>query len=470
MIVDAEIDGRPGIRVRIEDDRVDAIAPNLSARAGERVFDARGGALLPGLHDHHIHLQATARAATSIDCGPPAVENESQLVAALGRAASSAPPNETLRGIGYHESVAGDLDAARLDRWVSDRPLRVQHRTGALWMFNRAALARLDAPVDTWPEGAERDARGRPTGRFHRLDDWLREQLGGAKRPDLAPLSRALAAHGITGVTDTTPTLDDDDAAYVRDAIERGALMQRAVLMGCERLSKIDHARIERGPLKIILDEPALPDLDALAERMARAHAAGRPVAVHCVTRAELALAYGAFEAARPIAGDRIEHASVAPPAWVELIAGTPITVVTQPNFVYERGDRYLEDVDPDDRPWLYRGRGWLEAGVPLAAGSDAPYGGIDPWRAMAAAGSRQTRAGQSLSSAEALSPEESLALFTSDPLEPGVKQRRIEVGARADLVALDAPWRTARTALATERVALTVAGGRIVHARSDAV
>ena len=63
-----------------------------------------------------------------------------------------------------------------------------------------------------------------------------------------------------------------------------------------------------------MLAERSLPGLAELAERIAGAHAAERCVAIHCVTRAELWLACAAFEEARVRAGDRIEHAAVAPP------------------------------------------------------------------------------------------------------------------------------------------------------------
>ncbi|MFO7776920.1 MAG: hypothetical protein R6V28_01055, partial [Nitriliruptoraceae bacterium] len=39
--------------------------------AGERIVE--GGYLLPGLHDHHLHLLATAAAADAVPCGPPDV-------------------------------------------------------------------------------------------------------------------------------------------------------------------------------------------------------------------------------------------------------------------------------------------------------------------------------------------------------------------------------------------------------------
>lgn len=466
LIIDAEIEGRPARSLRIEGDRIATISDALTPRPGERVVDAQGGALLPGLHDHHIHLQAAARAAESVRCGPPSVIDSAGLVSALEGARKNPPgQNGWIRGVAYHESVAGELDAERLDRWVPDRPLRIQHRTGALWMLNTAALSRIDQDPANWPDGAERDATGQPTGRFFRLDGWLRDRLGAAVRPGLGELSRRLAARGVTGVTDATPNLDDADAAYFGAEIDSGALRQRCVLMGSESLAVIDHPHIERGALKIMLDEPALPDLDALSHRMRAAHASGRAVAVHCATRVELAVACTALREAGVQRGDRIEHASVAPDEWVEVIADLGLAVVTQPHFVYERGDIYLVDVEASDRPWLYRGRAWLDAGVPLAAGSDAPYGEPDPWRSMKTAVSRRTRSDRSIGADEGLTPEDALALFTSDPMELGGSKRKIEPGAMADLALLDGPWAAVRGCLDTARVALTVRGGDVIHA-----
>ena len=63
----ARAGGRDGrVRdVRIERDRIAEIADRLAPRPDEDVVDARGGLLLPGLHDHHVHLRALAAASTS---------------------------------------------------------------------------------------------------------------------------------------------------------------------------------------------------------------------------------------------------------------------------------------------------------------------------------------------------------------------------------------------------------------------
>ena len=42
--------------VRIQGKKIAQVAPELTPRLQERVIDAEGALLLPGLHDHHIHL------------------------------------------------------------------------------------------------------------------------------------------------------------------------------------------------------------------------------------------------------------------------------------------------------------------------------------------------------------------------------------------------------------------------------
>ena len=52
----------------------------LSPETDEPVIDANGGALLPGLNDHHIHFLSYAAALVSMDCSPTAREPPAQTV------------------------------------------------------------------------------------------------------------------------------------------------------------------------------------------------------------------------------------------------------------------------------------------------------------------------------------------------------------------------------------------------------
>lgn len=472
-IVDAEVAGRR-CDVALENGRVRSIGerdptPAAPRNASGDVLDARGGALLPGLHDHHIHLMALAAALEGVDCGPPRVADE----AALARALRTATPREGwLRGTRYHESVAGALDRGRLDRIRDDVAIRLQHRSGIMWFLNSKAIAAigLDGDDRDAPPGAiERDAAGRATGRLFRADAWLRRRLGPRALPDLARVGRRLAAHGVTRVTDCSPDNDASAAATLAGARRSGALPQRIDLMGRLGLAVDAHADVlHLDAHKIMLDEPALPDLDALTERIAAAHAEARGVAFHAVTRTELLFALTALEAAGARAGDRLEHASVAPPEIVDRTARLGLRVVTQPHFVSERGDDYLRDVEARDRPHLYRLRSWRDRGVVLAGGTDAPYGAPDPWAAMRAATTRRSASDHPLGEAEALSPEAACALFAPGLARTldfdGRRPPSPRVGDAADLCLLTAPWREARESLETALVRTTIRAGRVVY------
>jgi predicted amidohydrolase YtcJ len=451
------IDGRLA-DVHLRSGRIATIG-DLAPQAGERVLEAAGGLLLPGLHDHHIHVAATAAALSSVRCGPPDVADAEALARLLAR-----PGQGWLRGVGYHESVAGLIDRDWLDDVRPDRPVRIQHRSGRLWVFNSLALQTLLAAGIAPPAGLEREG-GRWTGRLYDEDAWLREAMGSVP-PDFAAVGAALARCGVTGLTDMSPANDPAMADHFAAEHARGALPQSVLLAGRDGLESAAFAPdLALGPLKIHLHEAHLPDYDATVDAIRRAHHADRPAAVHCVTEVELVFTLAALREAGVMVGDRIEHASVTPQTALDEIAELGLAVAVQPNFVRERGDAYRAAIPQEEWPNLYRLRSLAARGVPLAGGGDAPFGGFDPWVAMAAAVERRTAAGEPLGEAEALTPEAALALFLCDPQYIS-RQRRVEEGAPAHLCLLTAPWRTAREQLTADFVRATFIDGRIVHDR----
>lgn len=454
----------PCVDLRIVDGIVAEVGYALAA-GDDEVIDAQGCAVIPGLHDHHLHFMAFAASLDSLQCGPPAVSDAAALERALRERAAAMNPSDQcwLRGIGYHESVAGPIDRHWLDSAVPDIPVRLQQRSGRLWILNSCALRLLGDLSDT---PLERVA-GEFTGRLYDADDWLRARIG-RQLPDVRRASRQLAAWGVSGFTDTTPGNDSTTLADFARLQREGAIVQRAVLMGDASLNGCEEnsAMLRIGATKVHLHDSALPDFGALCARMRASHAVGRPVAIHCVTLTELVFALGAFDEAGSIDGDRIEHAAIAPPELVERIARLQLIVVTQPNFIGERGDAYLRDVDALDRAWLYRLRGFLSAGVRLAAGSDAPFGAADPWAAVRDAVSRRTAGGASVGADEALSCDEALALYSGDPLYPGQGRLQVEVGDRADLCVLDRSWRDLRRGPAAVRVQLVLRDGTVIGSR----
>jgi predicted amidohydrolase YtcJ len=460
LIIRAEL--APGTQsdVRIAGSTIVDVGHDLRPRSNETVVDARDCALLPGLHDHHVHMRALAAAHWSVDVGPDAVHGAYALRARLAQAARDRSDDTWIRAVGYHESVAGDLDRWKLDT-VSPAgvPVRVQHRTGKLWVLNSAAL--MAADIETMVgEGVEYDNSGQLTGRLWRRDDLVHRI---SPHPDdaLAVVGDRANALGITGLTDATPHQDRGGARKLARDARAANVRQRLHLMAPSDASPIDDVQATIGPVKVLLDDDALPTVDVLTALVREAHAVGRGVAFHCVTRVQLVVALAALDEAGATSDDRIEHGSVVPVELLDRIAHLGCIVVTQPHFVYERGDSYLRDVQ-EDQDSLYRCRSLLDARVRVAAGTDAPFGDFDPWASMAAAIERSTCGGATLGGNERVSLQTAVTLYTGRADAPDIP-RRAEPGAPADLCLLSVGWRELQEALRDAPVRTTIIGGEVV-------
>ncbi|BBC31264.1 hypothetical protein SGFS_025580 [Streptomyces graminofaciens] len=447
--------GRRGpVDCRIRDGVVAEIGPRLSPRADEFVVRGEGGALLPGLADHHLHLTAMAASYTSLDVSALSREG---LASALAEAAPGT--DGWVRAVGFDDVLHGDLDRDVVDRWNNAVPVRVQHRSGALWVVNSPGLRQLGASTAAH-DGIERDGTGQPVGRLWRADAWLRDALGG-RPPSLRSVGARLAALGVTHVTDATP--DAGAAEAVADAVRQAELPQR-VMMLAEGAAHLAGRRLTIGPVKLLVTDHALPDLDELTRRIRRAHAVGRPAAVHCVTRTALALTLAAFDQAGGVDGDRVEHCAVADLSAAGQLAVRGLRVVTQPTLVARRGDDYWDRAEPEDRPDLWRYAGLLRVGVRVAPNSDAPYGDPDPWACLRAASERLTPSGRVLGPDERTPAATVLRGLLAPLHDPGGPPRDIAVGLPADLVLLDRPLSEALRTPDAGRVRATFIGGRVVH------
>ncbi|ADT97025.1 MULTISPECIES: amidohydrolase family protein [Mycolicibacterium] len=416
------IDGtRTDIRVG---DTVTEVADDVTAAPGEDEFDAAGGTVLPGLNDHHLHLRAAAAALRSLRVGPDEVRDRAALAGVL--AAAVPDQNGWIRAVGYHDSVAGPLTRDLLDAIAPEVPVRIQHRSGVQWTLNTAGLALVGK--HDHPDGVLRSAD----------PSWTLP----ATEPDLEGLGATLSRYGITGVTDATPDLGAGDITE----------LQRRMPQTVRALA----------PGKRILHDDEL-DLDALTSWIRHTHSVGVPVALHCVTAAQLVVTLTALRSAGRHPLDRIEHAAVVPDGSVADLADSGVTVVTQPNFVAERGDQYLVDVPEHEHHELWRVGSLLEAGVPVALSTDAPFGHSDPWAAMRAAVHRRTPSGTVLGPNERITEATALAMFTGNRAgHPGA----VVPGAPGDLCILATPPPQALAELDAAAVAATVIAGRVVYER----
>src|SRR6476661_8171526 len=79
------------VDVRVDDGVVAATAQSLRPGPSDAVVEGDGGALIPGLHDHHIHVLALAAARQSVEVDPVSTPSGSGFVAALRLAATRGP-------------------------------------------------------------------------------------------------------------------------------------------------------------------------------------------------------------------------------------------------------------------------------------------------------------------------------------------------------------------------------------------
>ncbi len=416
MIRDATVDGRR-CSVLVDHGLIEAVGPIHQMPVADLVVDADGGALIPGLHDHHIHLRSAAVAASSISVDANQVQGASALRVQLGLAPRS-DPDGWIRVVGYHESVAGDLDRHALDAILSDRPVRIQHRSGSLWILNTLAIHVAGIDGRRHP-GIERDDSGRPTGRLWRADELL-AGLSTVSTEQFASLGARAASFGITGFTDATPDQSIDSLQHLAELHRQGIIPQRLHLMAPLGINRVEGDGITVGPVKIMLDDASLPSVDELGHLLAAVRDAGRAVAIHCVTQVQAVVALTALSEVGPVTGARIEHASVLSPHLDRLTLDLGVTVVTQPHFLVTRGDQYLRDVPAEEVASLYRGETLRRAGIPVAAGSDAPFGTLDPWAAMFAATERRSASGAQFSPEERFAPHDALRLFLGSADRPG--------------------------------------------------
>jgi predicted amidohydrolase YtcJ len=297
--------------------------------------------------------------------------------------------------------------------------------------------------------GAGLTAAERTTGHLWRADSRLRGLLaaaGDAGVPDVASVGAELAGHGITHVTDATADLDEA-------AIE---LLNSLVPQHLFTL-----AETGSGPRKIVLADHELISLSTLTAQIRKIHGGGRPVAIHSVTAATLAIAIAALNQSGSIIGDRIEHAAICDDMAAEQLAQLNVTVITQPSIIARNGRRFREEAPASEHGLLWRYGGLMRAGVTVSASSDAPYGDADPWRTIGSA----TRRGR-----ESVSPQSVLQSMLSHPQSPGGPARRLGIGSPADLCVLQQPLDVALDGMQEYDhvgVAATFISGELVHANA---
>ena len=454
-----------------------------------RMVRLAGRTVAPGFIDCHLHFMEAAAVATGVDV--TRCRRIDDLLADLRVAAGRTPAGNWLRAFGCDEALMRDRRGPardELDRAVTRNPLRLRHQTLHASWLNSRAIAQLGLERDGFvpPDGAwlERDTAGHLTGLVAGMEQWLSRMLPFVTSAELEGrvrnFSKELAASGVTAFTDATARNGADDIAAFARLVGARTIGQRvAVMLGGRMLETLAEARAIAVKGGIRLAGVKFTDLaqwepPALARRVAHAFTQGLDCAFHATEVEDLEAALNAIEAGRHLAGTlpgpsplaRIEHGGMIPPEYPERIARLGAWVVTNPGFIHYRGAKYAAEAGL--LSYTYRARSLLEAGVKLAAATDAPVTPARPLTAIAAAITRMSKDGAVLAPEERLTSLEAFDLFTRAAAEvSGFDAGVIEKGRLADLAVLPAdPAKLDPAALRTLAVDMTIVGGRTIYER----
>lgn len=519
LIVNARLLEHPGAdAVLVRGSHVAAVGPaaQLSEQAGEGAqrLDARGGLVLPGFHDAHVHLLGGALAARQLDLSECATLE--QVRTALREWAAAHPDDEWLIGRGWSYDLVPEGSfplAADLDAAVPGRPVMLESYDGHSMWGNSEALQRAGIGKDT-PDLAAGEGRivraadGSPAGvLLEGASQLLERAVPALSRADRrAALHQALVelrAMGITSATAMQVTEDEWDLLADLEATGQLPLRITAWLPWQTDLDRVvrlrsEHAqgRLRVGGLKGFLDgviesrtaylladyvghpgergEPAIPP-EALFARVGEAAERGVPVALHAIGDGAIRLALDAIAARGRGLRHRLEHLEIVDPADLPRFKDLGVLASMQPHHAIPSADpdtgSWSEGLGADRLTHTFPWRALLDAGARLAFGSDWPVMSADPLRGLAVAVTRRNEQGQPAggwNAHQAITLREAVRAYgEGSAWGIGREQElgRIAPGYLADLVVIDPSVDPeAPRTLWSGKVAAVLLDGEVVH------
>ena len=456
---------------------------------GTRVVDAKGGRLLPGFNDAHVHFSdggASLAAVQLTDAG-----SIKEFVKRIADYASHAPKGEWIRNGEWDEtkwSPAKLPTRQDIDAVTPDNPVALDRYDGHMILVNSKvlALAGITSKTPDPPGGViVRDAGGEPTGALKdaatELVQHIAPPLSVAQRR--RAIDRALheaAQRGVTSVQDMT--LDYGDLAVYSQLLDEGKLSVR--VYGAPPIAKIeDQAQLgigrafgspalRIGALKMFADgslgsrtayfvqpytdEPEnrgllysdmLPLIKA-GQRLMRADAANLQVCTHAIGDAGIAATLDLYQAVEKAQGPRdrrwrIEHAQHMAAKDFDRFAQLHVIASVQPYQAIDDGRWAEARIGHDRASRTYAFRTFMDHGVRLAFGTDWPVAPLDPMLTLYAATTRATLDGkypQGWFPEQKLTIQEAIAAYTMGSAYAEFQEHdkgSIEPGKLADMVLL---------------------------------
>jgi predicted amidohydrolase YtcJ len=495
--------------------------PDIRALAGRRteIFDAQGMTVTPGFIDCHNHAPGETLLYSVLVGNPFEVEfvTIDSIVGKLTAKARVLAPDTWVEGEFYDDTKVKDgrlINVHDLDRVSTVHPVVVHHRGGHTAFYNSRALALAgvtaatpNPPGGTFDHGPDGQLNGRVTDRanavFDTVGKWETfspEETARRARDGLAHISKQFVRYGLTSVHH-----EGGDLFALQDVRARGDLKHR---VSYEATGEILEAMIRSGLQTGFGDEwiklgatyehlvdgsfsertmamstpyPGVsppyygnltetqPVLDAWIERV---HRAGIDVNCHANGDVAIAQVLTAVERAqalypRPNARPKITHCTLVNPDLIRRIKAAGVVPAVFSTYAYYNPDKFhFYGQDLLKRCMAFRD--FLDAGVPVAAGSDFNPGPFSPLMAIQAMVTRTGWNSETWGANQKITVEEALRVNTLNGAyashEEAIKGS-IAPGKLADFVVLGAdPHTVDPSTIKDIKIVRTVTGGVTVY------
>ncbi len=390
--------------------------------------------IFPGFNDAHTHLGSAGRTKLNVDL--TGVKSLAAMLTKVQTFANSAPAGHWLTGGNWdHTLWPQKILPTRqdLDEVTAGHPAFLDRIDGHIAIANTAALRAAGISAKTVPPqgGAiDLDANGEPTGILRESAQGLVEKVipppssDDRRRADELAIADALS-HGVTSVQDFS---DWQDFLVFEQLEKEGKLHLRIgewlpfkdplpELLKMRAHHDRSDPMLHTGMLKGFMDgslgsrtaslkapyadDPAntgLPQyMQAQLNKMALERAkAGFQLGFHAIGDKAASMALNAY--AQPgisrTARNRIEHAQVVDPADIPRFAKLGVIASMQPSHLLTDMNWAEDRLGPKRAAYSYAWKAFLDAGVPLAFGTDYPVEPITPLRGLYAAVTRMNEAG----------------------------------------------------------------------------
>lgn len=486
---------------------------------GTQTLDAQQMTIVPGFIDCHNHTMGDILLYEVLVGNPFEVEfvTIDSIVGKLRDKAQQTPPEFWIEGFFFDDTKVKDgrkLTVHDLDKVSTDHPVAVRHRGGHTSYYNSKALqmagvtkAATNPPGGTFDRDANGELNGRVTDRANnafrsigKRPTYAEAELLKRKRDGLAHISKQFARYGLTSVHHQGGDLD-----ALQDVRARGDLRHRVsfevsgplleamiangvktgfgdewVRLGATSEHTADGSFSER---TMAISTPYLgvsppykgnitETQDVLNAWVERVHRAG--IQVNCHANGDVAIdsVLTAYERAQKLfptadARPKITHCTLINDDLIRRMKAVGAVPAVFTTYAYYNADKFhFYGEDFMKRAMAFRT--FLDAGIPVAAGSDFSPGPFAPLMGVQGMVTRKGWNGEVWGANQRVSVDEAIRINTLNGAfashEEAIKGS-ITVGKLADFVMLaDDPHTIGNEKIKDIKIVRTVTGGATVY------